>query len=59
MRLMPLPVVLLALAALAYGCVVWHGTLFCVFVAIVLAAAGVFVFKLVRELWILHQFKDM
>ncbi len=59
MRLMPLLVGLLAVAALAYGCVVWHGTLLCVFIAAVVAVAGVFVFALLRELWILHQLKDM
>ncbi|MGA0033451.1 MAG: hypothetical protein ACO3HA_08995 [Burkholderiales bacterium] len=56
---MPLLVGLLAVAALAYGCVVWHGTLLCVFIAAVVAVAGVFVFALLRELWILHQLKYM
>ena len=51
--------VLLALAALAYGCVTWHGTLLCVFIVVVLVAAGVFLFALLRELWILQQIKYM
>ncbi|MDH4150955.1 MAG: hypothetical protein OEW79_12570 [Betaproteobacteria bacterium] len=51
--------VLLALAALAYGCVTWHGTLLCVFIVVVLVAAGVFLFALLRELWTLHQIKYM
>lgn len=58
MRLMPL-LLLAAVAALAYGCVVWHGTVLCVFIAAVVAAAGAFAFALLRELWILHQLKDM
>ncbi len=56
---MPLLGGLLALAVLAYGCVVWHGTLLCVFIAAVVAAACAFTFALVREFWILHQLKDM
>lgn len=50
---------LLAVAALGYGCVTWHGTLLCVFIAAVVVAAGAFLLALLRELWILHQLKDM
>ena len=40
--------VLLALAALAYGCVTWHETLMCVLIVVVLVVASVFLFDLLR-----------
>ncbi len=51
--------VLLGTAALVYGCVAWHGTLLCVFIALVVAAAAAFLLGVLRELWILHQLGDM
>ncbi len=50
---------LLVAAILGYGCVTWHGTLLCVFIALVLVAAVTFLLGVLRELWILHQFGDM
>ena len=55
----PLLVTLLAAAVLGYGCVTWHGTLLCVFIALVLVAAVTFLLGVLRELWILHQLGDM
>jgi len=52
-------VTLIVAAALAYGCITWHGTLLCVFIALVLAAAVALLLGVMRELWILHQFGDM
>lgn len=50
---------LAAIPLLGYGCLAWDSVIFCLLTGVSAVVALATVVAIVRELWVLHIFRDM
>jgi hypothetical protein len=50
---------LIAIPLLIYGCLGWDSSIFCLLIGVPAVVALAAVVAIVRELWVLHIFRDM